>query len=125
MKFDNFSIGVDIEDISRFKDKDETFVKRIFSPLEIEYCRSKAIPEQHFAARYCAKEAVYKALSAFGVSGIEFNKIEIFHDNKVPKVRFLSDLEQKFRAKLSLSHEKTKAIAYVIIEKSEQTGESL
>lgn len=119
MNFENISIGVDIETIERFENKDETFLKRIFSPVEIEYCKSKSSSAQHLAARYCAKEAVFKALSAFGVSGIEYNKIEVFHKNKVPCIRFLSDLENIYKAKLSLSHDKTKAIAYVIIEKSE------
>jgi len=124
MNFENIAIGVDIETIERFENKDETFLKRIFSPAEIEYCASKSLPAQHFAARYCAKEAVFKALSAFGISGVEFNKIEVFHKDKVPCVRFLSELDNVFNVKLSLSHDRTKAIAYVIIEKSlEKTKE--
>lgn len=118
MNFESIAIGVDIEEIVRFENKDATFQQRIFSPAEIEYCNSKSNPAQHFAARYCAKEAVFKALSSFGVSGIEYNKIEVFHKNKVPCIRFLSELEKNFKAKLSLSHDKTKAIAYVIINKS-------
>ncbi len=118
MNFENIAIGVDIEEIVRFKNKDATFQQRIFSPAEIEYCNSKSSPAQHFAARYCAKEAVFKALSSFDVKGIEYNKIEVYHKNKVPCIRFLSELENNFKTKLSLSHDKTKAIAYVIINKS-------
>ncbi len=119
MKFDDFAIGVDIEDIERFKDKDEAFLTRIFTQNEIEYCKSKINSHQNFAGRYCAKEAVFKALSALGETGIEFKLIEVYHQNKVPCVRFLSDLENKYRVKLSLSHDTTKAIAYVIICKKE------
>lgn len=118
MNFENIAIGVDIEEIVRFENKDAAFQQRIFSPAEIEYCNSKSNPAQHFAARYCAKEAVFKALSSFDVKGIEYNKIEVYHKNKVPCIRFLSELENNFKTKLSLSHDKTKAIAYVIINKS-------
>lgn len=117
MNFEDFSIGIDIEDVERFINKDATFLERIFTPNEIEYCKSKITSHQHFAARYSAKEAVFKALSALGESGIEFKTIEIYHQSKVPCIRFLSDLEKKYQAKLSLSHDKTKAVAYVIINK--------
>ncbi len=117
MDFEKISIGVDIEDVERFINKDEVFYNRIFTPLEIEYCKSKTNSHQHFSARYSAKEAVFKALSSFGESGIEFKTIEVYHQNKIPCVRFLSDLSKKYEAKLSLSHDKTKSIAYVIIKK--------
>lgn len=119
MDFENIAVGIDIEDISRFLNKDDEFYERVFTAGEIEYCRSKIKPEQHFAARYCAKEAVIKALSNFGVDGFTLNKIEIFKDNSnIPRVRFLDGLKGKFEAKLSLSHDKTKAAAYVIIKKN-------
>lgn len=119
MNFEDFEIGIDIEDVERFKDKDDLFLNRIFTPLEIEYCKSKISQHQHFAARYCAKEAVFKALSAFGEMGIEFRSIEVYHQKKVPKIRFLSELQNKYKVKISLSHDKTKAVAYVIISKKE------
>ena len=119
MKFDDFAIGVDIEDVERLKNKDEMFLNRIFTQNEIEYCKSKINVHQHFAARYCAKEAVFKALSAFAEIGIEFKLIEVYHENKVPCVRFLSDLEDKYMVKLSLTHDSTKAVAYVIICRKE------
>ena len=105
MEFENIALGVDIEDIERFENN-----------------RLKK-PAQHIAARFCAKEAIFKALSALKEHGIEFNKIDIYHNKEVPCVRFLSDLEKKYQAKLSLSHDKTKAVAYVIITKRENTGE--
>lgn len=124
MNIENIAIGVDIEDIERFENKDDKFLSRVFSIGEIEYCKSKKNAAQHFAARYCAKEAVFKALSSFGLSGIEYNKIEVFHKDNVPCIRFLSEFENKFKAKLSLSHDRTKAVAYVIIEKSEETTDN-
>ena len=78
MNFENLAVGVDIEDIERFEGKDEMFYRRIFSDLEFDYCKSMPCPAQHFAARFCAKEAIFKALSSFGESGVEFKKIEIY-----------------------------------------------
>lgn len=40
----------------------ERFLRRWFAAVEIEYCRSKAKPYLHFAARLAAKEAAFKAL---------------------------------------------------------------
>lgn len=61
----NFSIGVDIEEVARFTPliRNKKFLARIFTPQEIAYCRSKKNSAQHFAVRFAAKEAVWKALS--------------------------------------------------------------
>ena len=64
------AIGVDIEDIERFKGKSEEFLHRVFTDLELEYCLKFSKPESHLAARFCAKEAVVKALKALEISGI-------------------------------------------------------
>ena len=42
----------------------EKFLKRVFTDKEIEYCESKKAQKyQHYAARFSAKEAVFKAVS--------------------------------------------------------------
>lgn len=58
-------IGIDIEEISRFKKliKDKKFIERVFSKEEIEYCSSKKNSVQHFAVRFAGKEAVWKAVN--------------------------------------------------------------
>lgn len=58
-------IGIDIEEVSRFKSliRNRRFLKRVFTPQEIAYCSSKANKTQHFAVRFAAKEAIWKALS--------------------------------------------------------------
>lgn len=105
-------IGVDIEDISRFKDKEQAFYERVFSPLEIEYCMSKRNPAPHFAARFCAKEAVFKALSSAGFQDIVISQIEVYNDeNGCPRIRLLNT-DINVRVHISLSHEKEKAIAF-------------
>lgn len=108
------AVGVDIEDIERFKDKSKEFIERIFTPLEIEYCMKYSQPESHFAVRFCAKEAVIKALTALDITNVNLSEIEVFHNtNKCPQVRILKQLEKNVTFNLSLSHDRSKAIAFV------------
>ena len=108
------TIGVDIEEISRFKGKSKDFIERIFTKYEIEYCSKFKNPESHYAARFCAKEAVIKALTPFGIHIAEYNLIEVLKDeNNCPKIKILKDLDKNIDIEVSLSHDKTKAIAFV------------
>lgn len=114
------AIGVDIEDINRFEDKSQRFLDRIYTKAEQEYCLSKSNPASHFAVRFCAKEAVTKALNSINLKQPSLNKIEIYHDkNKFPKIK-LPDIKEydNLTIEVSLSHDKTKAIAFVLINKT-------
>lgn len=111
------SVGVDIEDISRFKDKSQKFLNRIYTKSEQKYCLGKSLPQNHLAVRFCAKEAVIKALNVLDIKHPELNKIEIYHDkNKCPKVK-LPDIKEynNLKIEVSLSHDRTKAVAFVTI----------
>lgn len=60
--------GIDIIEVSRVEDAidnlGDNFLNRIFTENEIDYCnKSKKMKYQHFAARFAAKEAVFKAIS--------------------------------------------------------------
>ncbi len=111
------AIGVDIEDIERFKGKPQQFINRVFTPIEIEYCMKNSKPESHFAVRFCAKEAVIKALTGLNIKAVSLKDIEVFHnDNRCPQIRILKPLDKDIVFNLSLSHDKTKAIAFVTAE---------
>lgn len=113
------TIGVDIEDISRFKNKPQEFLDRLYTQNEQEYCFSKPSPESHFAVRFCAKEAAIKALNSMGIRHPRLNRIEIYHDeNQCPKIKLEGGLYNNLSVEVSLSHDKTKAIAFVIINKN-------
>lgn len=107
----NPSIGIDIEEISRFSklkyEKSKSFYEKIFTPQEIKYCLSKSNPYPHFTARFCAKEAVLKALN----QQIKLTNIEIIMRNK----KAVLNLPTHKQALLSLSHTKKYAIAFVLI----------
>lgn len=113
------SIGVDIEDILRFEGKSQRFLDRVYTKSEQDYCLSKAIPASHFAVRFCAKEAVTKALNSMNIKHPQINQIEIYHDaNSCPKIKLPNDVEyDNLEIEVSLSHDRTKAIAFVIISK--------
>ncbi len=115
-------IGVDCVEISSFSEKviqNETFIKKVFTPDEIEYCKSYAAPSEHFAVRWVAKEAVLKAFSSKKLN-IFYDSIEILNDdNGKPYVRILKNiLNNKFKIHISLSHSDTIAVAFVIICKN-------
>ena len=111
------AIGVDIEDINRFENKSPEFLKRVFSPSELDYCMKYSKPESHLAARFCAKEAVVKALTALGITNISYNEIEVFHnENQCPQIRTIKKLEKNIKFQVSLSHDRSKAIAFVSAE---------
>lgn len=117
-----FKIGNDIIETSRIenlcKKYSDRFKKRVFTENEINYCESKGKNKyQSYAARFCAKEAVFKAVSD-GLKNkydINWTDIEILNnDNGKPIVNinldFIKDIE------ISLSHVKEYAIATVIVE---------
>ena len=63
-------IGVDIEDSNRFEYRSQSLLDKIFTKPEQEYCLKQAKPSQHFAGKFCAKEATIKALTAYGMKYI-------------------------------------------------------
>jgi holo-[acyl-carrier protein] synthase len=117
MSISNITIGVDIEQVSRFNDLDRTtnhkFLTKIFTSNEMDYCFSKREPAQHLAVRFVAKEAIIKAISSFGDKAPTLGEIDIEkNDFGVPSVNLAG-----YEVKLSLSHCKDKAMAFVILAK--------
>ena len=109
-------LGIDIEDNSRFKDKSDEFYNRIFTKNEMEYCKSKTNYAAHFCARYCAKEAVIKALSYKNIKISGYNVIEVYHGKfNEPRVRILDTNIPKYNIRISIAHEKDKSVAVAFI----------
>jgi holo-[acyl-carrier protein] synthase len=119
-------IGTDIIEVDRVARaiSKEAFKKKVFSEREIAYCESQK-KEESFAARFAAKEAFFKALGTGWRDGMGITEVEILNDELGKPEIFLSGkakevFEQKggTHIHLSLSHIKTQAIAFVILEQN-------
>jgi holo-[acyl-carrier protein] synthase len=120
-------IGTDIVKIDRIKralERTEGFENRVFSTEEIVYCKSMARPEQHFAARFAAKEAAMKALGTGWSGGLRFQDICIVRDDngapslliEEPTKNLIQDCS-RMKFWVSMSHDGDSAVATVLIER--------
>ena len=119
--------GLDIIEIERIKNSIKKytpkFEQRVFSPGEINYCQSQGDPAKHFAARFAVKEAVSKCLGT-GISGtLGFKDMEVVHEKSGKPALKMSgkgkELFKKLKLKtihISISHDRTHAIAHAIAE---------
>lgn len=123
-----YKVGNDIIEVERVESSiqklGESFLNRVFTPAEIEYCESKnKMKYQHYAARFAGKEAIFKAISEFLENKYEigWKDIEILNDNKgKPFVIFKKKELSNIEVDLSLSHLKEYAIATAIARKEEK-----
>lgn len=115
--------GTDIIEVQRIKESIENFgdkfLNKIYTQKEIEYCTQKSeIKYERFAARFAAKEAVYKAISNKSISrqNITWQNIEIINNKQgKPFVNFLNtSFDEIQEIDISLSHIKEYAIANCI-----------
>ena len=120
----NIKCGTDIIEIDRIKDSIETynnsFLEKIYTDKEIEYCESKKMQKfQHYTARFAAKEAVFKAISdnLENKYSISWKDIEILNDGNGRPYVAIKNQEQLMieNIDLSISHCKNYAVAMVIV----------
>lgn len=115
--------GTDIIEIERIKenlesDVENKFKERVFTKAEIEYCESKKAQKyQHYAARFAAKEAAFKAISVVidDKYKICWKDVEVKNDSQGrPTLRLLGiDLKPLENIDISISHCKQYAVANV------------
>lgn len=124
----NISCGTDIIEIDRVKNSIENigarFLEEIYTEKEIEYCESrKAQKYQHYAARFAAKEAIFKALSTRIMGKYSWKQFEVLNDeNGKPKVFLATEIPNLEDIDISISHCKTYAVATVIAIYKENTN---
>lgn len=115
--------GTDIIEVDRIKNAIENFegqkfLNKIYTEKEIQYCNSKGINKyQHFAARFAAKEAVYKALADQTENNISLKNIEIqnMETGKPIVVINKNKIDNIQNIDISLSHVKEYAVANCIV----------
>jgi holo-[acyl-carrier protein] synthase len=75
--------GIDLVEVARVRSAIEKngdhFVRRVYTAEEIAYCSSRAIPWPHWAARFAAKEAFYKALPPGTLAALVWAEIGVAH----------------------------------------------
>lgn len=119
-----YGVGIDIEQIARFRKLDRRarrgFLRSVFTDREMQYCFSKKEPASHLAARFCAKEAVIKALAGMGVHELAYRSIEIAKSPKgVPSV-VLHTKHRGLTIAVSLSHAREYAAAFALAMRSHE-----
>lgn len=116
--------GTDIIEVGRIRESIErsgqTFLNIIYTPAEIEYCESKKVSKYyHYAGRFAAKEAIYKAVSPLlnHKFDISWHNAQVINDeNGNPKVEFLDIKINKIKnIDISISHCKEYAVATVVV----------
>ena len=117
------SCGTDIIEIKRIKESIEElgdkFLNHVYTDKEIKYCESKKSQKyQHYAARFAAKEAVFKAISGRlkNKYAIGWKNIEVINDdNGTPYIYFLdTEIKEIEEIDISISHCKAYATANVV-----------
>jgi len=106
-------VGVDLVEIARvkaFARRNPRFLTRVFSKAEIAYCKAKKDPWPHFAVRFAAKEAVYKAL---GKADVPLTAISVARGAAGRPSVTIAGKPAK-RLKLSLSHGREHAVAFAV-----------
>ena len=112
---EKLGIGIDIIDILKFENMPFTekseFYKKIFFKSEIDYCLKFKDSYRHFAGKFAIKEATKKSFS----KKIGFLQIVTSHIQSKPIVKVKNNPDYVFL--VSLSHEKTMAVAVVLSER--------
>lgn len=110
--------GIDIIEIDRIQKAidrwGESFLKHVFNDEEIKYAQKRKFPTQHYAARFAAKEAIYKAFGDYKTLG--WKDMTILNDENGKPYCRLRDKNIKNKIFLSISHTKNYAVANAVLE---------
>jgi len=122
--------GIDIVEISRIESMirkyGRHFLDKVFSQPEIAYCGGMADAAIHYAGRWAAKEAFYKALPAPCQRRSGWKAIEVLAASPAESAPMITIVNGELDAEMkkagiarihhSISHEKQFCVALVILE---------
>ena len=114
-------LGLDLLEIERLEHalaRRPGLRERLFTEAELAYAGRQARPGQHLAARFCAKEAVAKAL---GMTAWSWRDVEVVATGAAPELRLSGAVaaraeELGVRASVSLTHTDTTAAAVALVQ---------
>jgi holo-[acyl-carrier protein] synthase len=112
-------IGIDLLEVDRMERalaRRPRLADRLFTPAERAYAEGKGRPAQHLAARFCAKEAVAKALA---LQAWNPHDVEVVPTAAAPEVRLTGHAARRadelgVRVEVSLTHSRGMAGAVAI-----------
>ena len=101
------AVGIDLLNIGRLEralERRPRLADRLFTSEERGYAEAHARPGRHLAARFCAKEAVAKALEldAWSPRDVEV----VIGENGAPRVVLHGSLADRGPVAVSLTHER-------------------
>jgi holo-[acyl-carrier protein] synthase len=114
------AVGLDLLEIARLEralERRPRLAERLFTADERAYAAARARPAQHLAARFCAKEAVAKAL---GLTAWSFRDVEVIATDGAPMIalsgaaaRRATELGVQVRVSLTHTHHQAGAVAII------------
>ena len=119
--------GLDLVEVARIADlaarHGERFLKRVFTPAELDYCLPKAARDVHLAGRFAAKEAVFKALGTGWSETVSWKQVEVLANaSGAPEVKLTGGAAGRLaalggkRVFVSITHDARLAAASATIE---------
>jgi holo-[acyl-carrier protein] synthase len=114
-------VGIDLLEIERLEralERRPRLAERVFTDAERAYAASRARPGMHLAARFCAKEAVAKAL---GLTAWSWRDVEVVATGAAPQIALTGSVaaraaELGVTASVSLTHTDTTAAAVALLQ---------
>jgi len=119
-------IGTDIVEIIRIQNSydkyGERFLKKVFTPTEIEYCEQFGAKKfLNYSARFAAKEAFSKAIGTGFSQGFKFLEVGVRNEKSgKPFFELTGSAFEKYKDfvfELSLSHSDNYSVAFVVMSR--------
>ena len=108
--------GIDIIEVERIQKAVErwgqAFLDHVFTPEEIIHAKKYKFPYPHYAGRFAAKEAIFKAV---GDSSLSWHDVSIINDADGKPVCYHKHPGFDKKIHLSISHAKSYAVAQAIV----------
>jgi len=109
--------GIDIIEIDRIQKAvekwDDSFLNHVLTAVEIENGKKFKFPYRHYAGRFAAKEAIFKAA---GIPNLSWHDVTILNDREGKPYCQFNNIEFKNRIHISISHSRDYAVASAIVE---------